>query len=171
MVLFAFQQCRFATGVIGLNYDRYYRNPANLPQTSGLYVVFACVYHPTDNTITEGRIIYIGKTKNLQERHFKDWVYCHGRLNDFDFDKKCDSLESVLYSYAEVDTRLLDKVGNALIAMQQPTLNTDLKDSYNHAADEFRLYGNTLGFNTTWFGFSRNYEISSFYTVSEVDQL
>lgn len=155
--------------MIELTFNGYYRNPANLPQTSGIYVVYACVYHPTDNTITEGRIIYIGKTKNLQERHFKDGEYCHERLKDFD--KERDSHKSVFYSHAEVDTRLLDKVENALIAMQQPPLNTDLKDSYNHAADEFCLYGNTLGFNTTWFGFARNYEISSLYTVSEVDQI
>lgn len=155
--------------MITLNFDGYYRNPADLPPTTGIYVVYACVYHPTVNKITDGRIIYIGKAKNLQERHFKDGEYCHERLTDFD--KECDSHESVFYSYAEVDTRLVNKVENALIAMQQPPLNTDLKDSYNHAADEFRLYGNTLGFNTTWFGFSRNYEISSFYTVSEVDQI
>lgn len=155
--------------MIELTFNGYYRNPANLPQTSGIYVVYACVYHPTDNTITEGRIIYIGKTKNLQERHFKDGEYCHEHLKDFDKERDCH--ESVFYSYAEVDTKLLDKVENALIAMQQPPLNTDLKDSYNHAADEFCLYGNTLGFNTTWFGFARNYEISSFYTVSEVDQI
>lgn len=155
--------------MITLNFDGYYRDPADLPPTTGIYVVYACNYNLADNKITDGRIIYIGKAKNLQERHFKDRVYCHERLKDFD--KECESHESVFYSYAEVDARLLDKVENALIAMQQPPLNTDLKDSYNHTADEFRLYGNTLGFNTTWFGFSRNYEISSFYTVSEVDQI
>lgn len=43
--------------MIELTFNGYYRNSANLPQTSGIYVVYACVYHPTDYAVTEGRII------------------------------------------------------------------------------------------------------------------
>lgn len=151
--------------MISINLDGYYRDSQNLPPRKGIYVVYACKLSGTN--IIEARIIYIGQAENLQSRHFKNGQYCHEKLPDFQKELKFG--ETLFYCFAEVEGKELDKVENALIAMQKPPLNDNLKNSYNHWADKFSISGpGSIHFILREFGFSENYNINSLYTEDEI---
>lgn len=130
-------------------------------------MVFACRYNPYSDTILSARVIYIGQVINIRERHYKGNTYCHEHLKDFQ--NECGSYESVWYCYAPIDGSNLLKVENALIAIQQPPINNIGKESYKHTADDFKIYGEGANdFRMREFGFSKDYDINSLYTVEEI---
>lgn len=154
--------------MIEIHLDGFYKKPEQLPSVSGIYVVYACRYNQFRDVIESARIIYIGKSDNLRERHYKDGQYCHEHF--YDFSNECLAGETVFYCYAPVDGRSLDKVENALIAVQQPPLNFDCKNSYNHGADYFKIRGaGSDDFRLREFGFSNDYDIRSLYTEGDIE--
>lgn len=148
--------------------DGFYRDPKSLPAKSGIYVVFACRYNQSTDSIFSARVIYIGMAENIRDRHFNGSNYCHEHLKDFH--DECRPGESVWYCYALIDGSSLLKVENALIAMQQPPINTNGKESYNHTADYFKIYGDGANdFTMREFGFSKDYDINSLYTEGDIE--
>lgn len=154
--------------MIEINLKGFYQDPQNLPNCTGIYVVFACQYNPKIKFIISARPLYIGKADNIHDRHFKGGSYCHEHFKDFQ--KHCSSGETIYYCFAHIDGRSLPKVENALIAMQRPPINIDGKNSYNHLADYFKITGaGAEVFRLTEFGFSKDYDINSLYTEDEID--
>lgn len=152
----------------------YFRDPKDLPEEAGIYVVYACKQNPFRGEITSSRIIYIGKAGNIRERHYDpvhhpmNGGYCHDRLADFK--KECNMLETLFYSFASVSDGNLDQAENALVAMQRPNLNSDLTDHYHHAAEEFEIYGSgALPFRCQRFRFTRANDISSLELMEDED--
>ena len=111
-----------------LDFKGYWReqNKLGVPATSGIYLVYRCVYNPQQQTVGLHEIIYIGKAENGRDR-----IANHERIDDFN--AQLQQGEELCYAFAEVPKENLDIVENALIFAQKPKLNDQLKDKFNYS--------------------------------------
>ena len=109
-------------------------NAKTLPSSSGIYMVYRCVYNEDKNTVDLKELFYIGQAFDLNHE-----INYHARREEFLTQAK--EGEQICYAYARVDKADLDIVENALIFAQKPRLNTNLKNSYNHEASQFQIEG------------------------------
>lgn len=152
--------------MIKLRFDGYWTDKNYLPTYGGVYIVSAV--RIINNTVVNARILYIGQAYNIHRRHVEDGPHEHFG----DFVNELHIGERLGYTCAPVDGRSLDKVENALVYMQQPPVNGDLKRSYSHGADKFQITGTgESAFNHTHFGFSKDNDASSFYTGDDEDEI
>lgn len=101
------------------------KNINTLTNSSGIYVVYRCIYDSVSDTVDIKELLYIGQAENLRER-----LMSHEKKPLFF--SSCMDGETICYSYATVNKSILNEVENGLIFMQQPKLNERLKDHYNY---------------------------------------
>lgn len=109
-------------------------NKAGLPTFTGVYAVYRCRYDKTTDKVKLIEIIYIGQADDIRKRHAN-----HDKLTSFK--SLLQPGEELCYSCAEVDSRSLDMVENALIFAQKPRLNTELVNSYSHNSVHIKVDG------------------------------
>lgn len=109
-------------------------NAEGLPEYSGIYIAYRCMYNEETNKVSLTELIYIGQAENLNRR-----ILSHKSSGDLN--RYCLGNETICYSYASVSLNDLDIIENALIFAQQPRLNTQLKTEYNHEAAYFVVEG------------------------------
>jgi len=109
-------------------------NAKTLPSSSGIYMVYRCVYNEDKNTVDLIELFYIGQAFDLNHE-----INYHARREEFLAQAK--EGEQICYAYARVDKADLDIVENALIFAQKPRLNTNLRNNYNHEAAQFQIEG------------------------------
>ncbi len=109
-------------------------NASTLPTSSGIYMVYRCVYNKESNTVELKELFYIGQAFDLNHE-----INYHARHKEFLAQAK--EGEQICYAYARVDKADLDIVENALIFAQKPRLNNNLKDHFNHEASQFQIEG------------------------------
>ncbi len=109
-------------------------NAGSLPSSSGIYMVYRCVYYPQNNTVDLKEIIYIGQAVDLNRE-----INHHARHEEFLAQAKDG--EEICYAYARVDKANLDIVENALVFAQKPRLNNNLVNNYNYESAEFLIEG------------------------------
>ena len=110
------------------------RKIETLPERSGIYLAYRCIYNPTMFTVDLKELIYIGQATNLRKRLSQ-------HKDSKDFDRYLNQGEELCYAYAFVDKSNLDIVQNALIFAQKPKANTSLKYKFNHEAANFKIEG------------------------------
>lgn len=106
----------------------------SLPEYSGVYIVYRCMFNPQERTVTLIEILYIGQAENINHR-----ICNHDKRDEF-FNELTED-ETICYSYAKVDKKNLDIIENALIFAQKPRLNDKLVDNYNYDSAEFKIEG------------------------------
>lgn len=114
-----------------------YRRDANagtLPSSSGVYMIYRCVYDEETKTVDLKELFYIGQAFDLN-----DEINHHARRKEFL--AQAQNGEQICYAYARVDKADLDIIENALIFAQKPRMNTNLVNNYNHEASEFQIEG------------------------------
>lgn len=109
-------------------------NAKTLPSSSGIYMVYRCVYNEDKNTVDLKELFYIGQAFDLNHE-----INYHARREEFLAQAK--EGEQICYAYARVDKADLDIVENALIFAQKPRLNTNLRNNFNHEASQFQIEG------------------------------
>lgn len=109
-------------------------NAGTLPTSSGIYMVYRCVYNEASKTVDLKELFYIGQAFDLNHE-----INYHARRNEFLAQAKDG--EQICYAYARVDNADLDIVENALVYAQKPRLNNNLKDHYNHEPAQFQIEG------------------------------
>lgn len=109
-------------------------NVNTLPEYSGVYLAYRCVYNKETDNVSLKELVYIGQAENLRKR-----IQSHVSSNDL-YDG-CEEGEGICYAYASVSLTDLDIVENALIFAQQPRLNMLLKDKFNHESASFTIEG------------------------------
>ena len=109
-------------------------NAKTLPSSSGIYMVYRCIYNEDENAVDLKELFYIGQAFDLNHE-----INYHARREEFLAQAK--EGEQICYAYARVDKADLDIVENALIFAQKPRLNTNLKNNYNHEAAQFQIEG------------------------------
>lgn len=110
------------------------KDAEGLPEYSGIYIAYRCIYDSDTNKVTLNELIYIGQSENLKNR-----IASH--KNSEDLSKCCLENETICYSYASVSLNDLDIVENALVFAQKPRINTQLKNNYNFEAASFVVEG------------------------------
>ena len=110
---------------ISLDFNGYYKEGANLTDTSGLYFVYRGIPTGEKKCKITG-LLYIGQAEKINERvnenheHYDDWK------------RELDQGEMLYYSVCHVEPELLDMVEAACIYKAQPCVNTQCKESYNY---------------------------------------
>lgn len=110
------------------------REGNNLPTDSGVYMIYRCVPCPEDHSVNLIELFYIGKATNIQNE-----IMHHERRDEFL--KQAKEGEVICYSYTFVNKTQYDIIENALVFMQKPRLNTNLKYNYNHQDAAFHFSG------------------------------
>ena len=113
-----------------LEFDGYWRDGREdaLPSCSGIYCVYGAVYNSPTNTVTLKRLLYIGQSENIHERHRNHESKPMWR-------KELNSEEGLFYSVAPLAREELLICEAALIVKHHPPCN--LK------SQEFFPYGET----------------------------
>lgn len=106
----------------------------NLPEYSGIYLAYRCVFNKETNKVSLSELVYIGKAENLKRRIME-------HKQQADISSECAECETICYAYASVSLNELDIVENALIFAQKPRLNKTLKDHFNFNPASFVVEG------------------------------
>ena len=113
-----------------LNINGYYLSKDSLPEETGIYFVYTCVYNKSNDKVSLKRLLYIGKSLKTENTNLRNEVRQHidnGRFTQF-----IGAGEQLCFSYALCDGRSLDVVENGLIFMQGGLINKNLLYSFNH---------------------------------------
>ena len=113
-----------------LEFKGYYRevNKTSLPEQAGVYCVYTCKYNPTEKSVENLFLIYIGESENINERH-KDENHEHYK----DFKSYLESGETLCYSYALVpNDEDRKRCEAALIYEMQPPINEQSTETFNY---------------------------------------
>ena len=109
---------------IKLTFDGYWRevNSDNIPNESGIYLVYCCT--KTDSGISIRKLIYIGESNKVKDRisgHKKKTQCWNGKLQ---------SGEVLCYSFALITSPNREQAEAALIFKHKPVCNDDYKDNF-----------------------------------------
>ncbi len=91
-----------------------------IPAASGLYFVFSCYFDSYKNLVTLRKLLYVGKSENVNYRllsHEKELLWR----------QSLQVGELLCFSYAAVLISELDRVEAAMIYHYQPLCNVDLR--------------------------------------------
>ena len=101
-----------------------------LPQGSGIYFVYKCIYDVVKDSVKLLDLLYISKADNIYQQ-----------LVDFDKTSISASDDTLCFSCALVDKDNLNIVEDALILVQKPAGNQIIKESFDYSDLEFHLTG------------------------------
>lgn len=109
-------------------------NKSDIPEFSGVYIIYRCSYVPHNDTVDLIEILYIGQADNLRGRISQHSIK--------EFQVAIRPGETLCYACAPIDDNNLDLVENGLVFVEQPPFNVRLKDNYSHEDAEFIIGGN-----------------------------
>ena len=110
---------------------------------SGVYLVFTGVRQPKgDGTYWADlhRLIYIGKSKDIQQRLSGDK---HEHQNDFENECDADKNEIPYFAYVDTGAKDMAHVEDALIFHYKPSINAKSTISFGHRPTRITLAGET----------------------------
>ena len=121
---------------IELQFKGYFReaNKSSIPNVSGVYCVYSCVYNETNKSVSIKSLLYIGESKDLHDR-----IANHDRLEDW-----MSSLlkgQILCYSYSKVQDADRERAEAALIFTVQPEFNDEHKDQFIYEDTEIKTNG------------------------------
>ena len=117
--------------IVQLMAEGFWRSKTNLPSYSGIYFVYAAKENEKDEVCDE-RLLYIGETDNIYERHngTKDKPAKHEHYQDFIKSLRQDEvLKYVTVKYTGSDDNRKE-IQNALIFKNNPPINEKSTKSY-----------------------------------------
>ncbi len=137
-----------------LNFKGYWRdlNRSGIPDTSGIYLVYKCVYNENVKNLSLIEILYIGQAENLRER-----IDSHEKRSSFFNECNKERNEIICYSVTEVEPSELNLVENALIYAQKPKLNEQNRDKYSYEPAIFHIEGDCILLREKDFTLSSNH--------------
>lgn len=119
-----------------LNFNGFWlqSNLNTLPNQSGIYAIYRCVYNVRTNRVDIKALLYIGQAQDVNDRISK-----HEKTPEFQ--KELQYGEQICLAFAPLSLSDLDRVENALICTQKPPLNKVLTDSFNHPSTTVEVSG------------------------------
>ena len=116
-----------------LNFLEYWRyiNRSGVPESSGVYCVYASTYNPLDEKFILKRLLYIGEAGNMRQR-----LENHEKLKEWE--KQLEPGEIISFSCVKVDAYYRERVEAALIYKHKPPVNTEYV--YNFPYDKTTIY-------------------------------
>lgn len=121
---------------IELEFQGYWResNKGGLPEKSGIYNVYSCVFNERKSTVTLKSYIYTGESNNVRAR-----VADHEKLDDWERHLKVN--EQLCYSFANVSSVDRVRAEAAVIYEHKPPENTEFRDSFPYETTTMKLEG------------------------------
>lgn len=107
-----------------LDFNGYYLSADNLPEVTGVYLVYTCKVNGPNVPLTLQRLLYIGKSQKTETTNLRKEVKQH--ITNGRFVPYIKPGEQLCFSYALCDGRSLDVVENGLIYMQSGLINKNL---------------------------------------------
>lgn len=122
-----------ASLTFSLDFSGYWRyiNRSGVPESSGVYCVYASTYNPLNETVNLKRLLYIGEAGNMCER-----LQNHEKLKDWE--KQLEPGEIISFSCVKVDAYYRERVEAALIYYHKPPVNTEYVNNFPY--DETTIY-------------------------------
>ena len=110
------ERCEIGMKTIELTFEGYYIDNSFLPDESGIYCVYRCVYDPFTDKVGIKDILYIGESEHVKSR-----VVNHNKYSDWE---DClNHRERLCFSFAPVNKKDREHAEAALIYCQKPILN------------------------------------------------
>lgn len=134
-----------AAQTYNMDFDGYWRdqNKGGLPEKSGVYCVYSCVYNKSEKTVSIKKLIYIGEAANVKSR-----VANHERYNDWK--RHLKSGEELCFNFGGVAASDRDRCEAALIFKHKPPENTEYVDSFPFDQTTMKLTGKTALLETNF---------------------
>jgi len=113
-------------------------NRKNVPNKSGIYLVYRCVYNKDvkpEPTVTLKQLLYIGEADEIRDRIGED----HERRKCWE--DKIESGEAICFSYVLANQADRERAEAALIYKKKPTCNIQGKDSFNYDSTTVKSSG------------------------------
>lgn len=106
------------------------------PELAGIYFVYSGYYNPINKWVTLKRLLYIGETDNLYQRHNE-----HDKR--VDFIKQLSEDEKLFYSFAltEYSEKERKRIESALIYELLPPLNEKSTTTFNYQPTKVEIGG------------------------------
>ncbi len=110
---------------ISLDFQGYWReiNQGGIPNNSGIYLVYRCVYNSSAKTVTLNKLIYIGEAEKVKERienHEKKTMWR----------KKLQQGEQPCFSFAPIANPDRERAEAALIFKHKPECNEEYVNNF-----------------------------------------
>lgn len=121
---------------INLDFNGYwrYQNKGGIPNYSGVYLVYRCVYNREQETVSLKQLIYIGESENVHDR-----IQNHNK--DTAWKRKLQDGEEICFACANVDNPDRERAEAALIYHTKPVLNDKSTESFDYPATYLVLTG------------------------------
>lgn len=110
---------------INLEFNGYWRevNQGGIPNNSGVYLVYRCVFNQSDQSVTLNKLIYIGEACEVKKRienHEKKPMW----------QKKLQLGEQLCFSFASIASPDMERAEAALIFKHRPECNEEYTTSF-----------------------------------------
>lgn len=121
-----------------IEFDGYWREPnkGSVPEKSGIYCVFSCVYNVAEKTVTLKKLIYIGEADDARAA-----IANHGNLTDWN--KQLMQDEILCYNFGFVHPTNRVRCEAAMIFKHKPPLNSAYKSAFPFDQTTITLAGKT----------------------------
>ncbi|HHO0883322.1 GIY-YIG nuclease family protein [Aeromonas hydrophila] len=103
---------------------------------SGIYCIYRCIYNTEKDTVSLKKLIYIGESKNVNERLAK-----HDRWEDWS--KSLKTGEVLCYTFGTVPPEHRERCEAAMIFHHKPEFNSEHTEEFNHKPCTIVLTGRT----------------------------
>ncbi|MGD0005001.1 MAG: GIY-YIG nuclease family protein [Anaerolineaceae bacterium] len=125
-----------AAQTYAIEFKGYWREPkkGGVPEQSGVYCVYTCVYNTQANTVSLQKLIYIGEAEDVHSR-----ISNHDKQEDWESHLK--SGEQFCYSFGPVPTASRERCEAALIFEHKPPVNTEYIDAFPFDQTTLNLSG------------------------------
>ncbi|MGD0202520.1 MAG: GIY-YIG nuclease family protein [Candidatus Bathyarchaeia archaeon] len=112
---------------INLTFEGYWREEKkdSIPADSGIYLVYSCKYNAPTNTVDLTKLIYIGETKDVDDRIDKHEKWGLWRNNVPDGQQLC-------FAFAKIASPDRERAECALIYYHQPVCCTQCMNSFDY---------------------------------------
>jgi hypothetical protein len=110
---------------IALDFQGYWReiNQGGIPNNSGIYLVYRCVFNQSGQTVTLNKLIYIGESEEVKDRienHEKKPIW----------QKKLQQGEQLCFSFAPITNSDRERAEAALIFKHKPECNEEYTTNF-----------------------------------------
>lgn len=127
-----------ADQTFNISFKGYYRESKKekIPNKSGIYCVYRCIYNKEDKNISIKELIYIGESSDVQARikdheHQEDW------------DAYLENGEELCYSFGEITSQYRERCEAAMIFQHEPPVNIEYIDNFPFDKTTLDLTGET----------------------------
>lgn len=105
-----------------------------LPDKSGIYCVYSCIYNEEKNSVSIHNLLYIGESVNVRER-----IANHNKLDEWK--RMLKDNETLCYSFASVTNPDRERAEAALIYEHMPPTNDEYVENFTYEDTKIVLYG------------------------------